>query len=279
MRLKVWKKEFPRSRPYLTESVIGQGLQIGSLFNFLLFAAIIGAQFYFMLPMFGSWGLFRKEAEGVSIGEISSSEGTDLSQGITFSPAAVPSEVEGSAAGGTTTELGEGVSDDQEEEMEKETETKVEKVEEEAVAEEKSTAILSPVLATAGECMDCKRYVIRGRFTHYFPDRYPTEYEKIEGTSLVTTLNCWQYDLLNRSCVSDMASGLPWKAFMGIAVACPLDFPLGTKVIIPSLGREYICLDRGSMVCSGGVCDFDVLDDGISFDGQVLETIIEVPGW
>jgi len=278
MRLRVWKKEFPRSRPFLTESVIGQGIQIGSLLNFVLFAAILGAQFYFMLPMFGSWGLFKKEREGVKVGEVSSSVGTDLSQGITFSPAAVPSDVEGSAAGGTTTELSEGVSDDQKEEMEEKTETKVEKVEEE-VKEEESSQILIPMMVSSGSCLDCKRYQIKGRFTHYYPDQYPSEYEKIEGTNLVTTMNCWQYDLANMTCVSDMASGLPWKAFLGIAVACPLDFPLGTKVIIPTLGREYICLDRGSMVCSGGVCDFDVLDETISFDGRVFETIIEVPGW
>jgi hypothetical protein len=259
--------------------VIGQNVQIGSLLNFLLFAAIIGVQFYFMLPMFGSWGLFKKDKDTVTIGEVSSSAGTDLSQGITFSPSSVPSVVEGSEDGETTTEQREGVSNDQKEEMEEESETKVEKVEEEEIEEEESTENIVPEIIPIGNCMDCKRYVIKGRFTHYFPDRYPMEYEEIEGSSFVTTINCWQYDLANRSCVSDMASGLPWKAFMGIAVACPLDFPLGTKVIIPSLGREYICLDRGSMVCSGGVCDFDVLDDGISFDGKVLETIIEVPGW
>lgn len=43
-----------------------------------------------------------------------------------------------------------------------------------------------------------------------------------------------------------MASGHRWLDYVGVAVACPLEFPLGTR-FITEFG-DYQCLDRGSAI-------------------------------
>lgn len=294
MRLRVWKKEFPNSRPYLIENVIGQGWQLGSFLWLMLFLGVICIQAYFMAPILGSSIFKRHQTKSVVTGNVIESDIGNISEGIQISPPSVPYAPEGPDGGETTTNFDNPVFTDPEKlgvsEVEVENGSEVEKVEEEEkennkeaeteteIQQEKRSAVI-PFFSNLGECLECKEYDIKGRFTHYYPDKYPSVYTLIEGTNLVTTMNCWQYDLINQRCVSNMASDLPWRAFIGVAVACPLEFPLGTRVKIPSLGREYICLDRGSMICSGGVCDFDVLNNGIPFDGQVLDVRISVPGW
>lgn len=48
-------------------------------------------------------------------------------------------------------------------------------------------------------------------------------------------------------CVSNMASGLPWWAWVGRAAACPAELPFWTTVTLPG-GETFVCLDRGGKV-------------------------------
>jgi len=57
--------------------------------------------------------------------------------------------------------------------------------------------------------------------------------------------NCGSW--VNGTCVSNMAVGLPWKPWVGKAVACPQDWPFYTRVIIPD-GTEWVCLDHGGAI-------------------------------
>lgn len=58
-------------------------------------------------------------------------------------------------------------------------------------------------------------------------------------------VNC--ADFRNGQCVSSMASGLPWWAWVGRAAACPAELPFWTTVTLPG-GEIFVCLDRGSKV-------------------------------
>lgn len=292
MRWKVWNGEFPNSRPYLTEAVIGQGFQISSFIWLVMFLSVVGFMAWSLLPILGTtFGLGKHPyIPEKTIGESIESSGMgDIKEGITFTSPEKPYSpgladgISSASNGEEITEQSEGVSNEHTEIKETENQSKEsEKENQEEIPQQQAGEIIEGQeigLPQISSCMDCKRYQVMGRFTHYFPNTYPAEYEKIEGSNLVTTMNCWMFNLATGQCESNMASDLPWKAFLGVAVACPMEYPMGTRVIIPLLGREYICLDRGSMVCSGGVCDFDILDESISFDGMVFETIIEVPGW
>ncbi|MDH5506233.1 MAG: hypothetical protein OEZ02_03315 [Anaerolineae bacterium] len=65
-----------------------------------------------------------------------------------------------------------------------------------------------------------------------------------------------------------MASGLPWKDYVGYAVACPAEFPFGT--LIRHNGKVYECLDRGGAI--------KMLDDG-TFWIDFLEKTQRYPFW
>lgn len=43
-----------------------------------------------------------------------------------------------------------------------------------------------------------------------------------------------------------MASGMRWEDYVERAIACPPEFPFGTKIIVD--GKEWICLDRGGKI-------------------------------
>jgi len=43
-----------------------------------------------------------------------------------------------------------------------------------------------------------------------------------------------------------MASGLPWKEYIGVAIACPNEWAFGTELVID--GRTWVCMDRGSAI-------------------------------
>lgn len=43
-----------------------------------------------------------------------------------------------------------------------------------------------------------------------------------------------------------MANGLPWRNYIGFAIACPESFPFGTR--IRHLGKIYECMDRGGAI-------------------------------
>jgi len=137
------------------------------------------------------------------------------------------------------------------------------------------------------KCLDCASYDVVVRLTNYWPDT-PATLEEIEAgkaankfgnARYLTTANCWKYDLVENRCVSAMESELPWRSFIGWAAACPYDWPDGTVIFVPSLGRTFWCLDRGTMVCAGGVCDVDVLSEQLPQNGGVFNAVIQVPGW
>jgi hypothetical protein len=58
-------------------------------------------------------------------------------------------------------------------------------------------------------------------------------------------VNCATF--VNGDCVSNMASGLPWWAWVGRAAACPEELPFWTTLTLPG-GEIFVCLDRGSKV-------------------------------
>lgn len=84
---------------------------------------------------------------------------------------------------------------------------------------------------------------VQVRITHYWPP--------------LGGLNCWIFQ--DGRCVSATASGIPWEMVVGIAAACPWEWRLGSAIVIE--GRMWICLDRGSMKCEGGVCQVDLLTE------------------
>jgi len=84
-------------------------------------------------------------------------------------------------------------------------------------------------IATAEEIVQSgETYQIR--YSHYWPP--------LGGT------NCSWY--VDGTCRSKMASGLAWQDYVGIAAACPPEWPFGTKVILD--GQEWICKDRGGAI-------------------------------
>ena len=116
-------------------------------------------------------------------------------------------------------------------------------------------------LSPAEFCFNCTVYDIPVRFTHYRP---------WEGG-----INCFTF--LDGYCESAMSSQLRWENFIGLAAACPPEWPLGSWVEAPGIG-SWVCLDRGGMVqCQDGVCVVDILAKGIgALDGQVLNARVYI---
>ncbi len=56
--------------------------------------------------------------------------------------------------------------------------------------------------------------------------------------------NCARF--VNGECISNMASGRPWKSYVDKAIACPRSWPFGTKLY--AFGQEWTCLDRGGAI-------------------------------
>ncbi len=108
-----------------------------------------------------------------------------------------------------------------------------------------STPVPLPVLSRAPDV------VVLVHVTHYWPPN--------GGENCLVYLDDW--------CVSPTASGVPWEAVVGIAAACPMEWPIGSVVMINS--RAWICLDRGDLSCDRdtGVCDVDLLTAAPIFDG------------
>lgn len=61
-------------------------------------------------------------------------------------------------------------------------------------------------------------------------------------------VNCLNFK--DGECLSKMASGLDWKDYYNVAIACPPELELGTKIIIE--GNEWTCLDRGEAIVKEG---------------------------
>lgn len=109
-------------------------------------------------------------------------------------------------------------------------------------------------------CLNCTTYPVQVRVTHYWPP---------DGG-----MNC--FDFRDGYCVSAMASGLRWENYIGLAVACPMEWPFGSWVEIQGMG-SYNCLDRGSMVCNEEYCDVDILSPSIGeFDGRILSAQVHI---
>lgn len=60
--------------------------------------------------------------------------------------------------------------------------------------------------------------------------------------------NCSNY--VGGRCISRMASGHNWERFVGLACACPVEYPFGTRFIVQ--GKTWTCLDRGGAIVRDG---------------------------
>lgn len=86
-------------------------------------------------------------------------------------------------------------------------------------------------------------------------------------------INCWTWDEVTERCVSTMANGEPWENYIGEAIACPPELPLGTVLEIE--GNIYTCRDRGGAIIlnKDGTYWIDFLADHLpvgDYYGQVL---------
>lgn len=132
------------------------------------------------------------------------------------------------------------------------------------------TRVYEPIaLGIAGEvqCFNCAPFSAKVRITNYDP--------------LAGDINCFDY--ADGYCWSPTSSGLHWKAVWGFAMACPMEWPLGTWVQIDGIG-SFICLDRGEMIkCmeygeEGQMCYVDILSHGdYSWNGGVYDATLWVP--
>lgn len=86
-------------------------------------------------------------------------------------------------------------------------------------------------------------------------------------------INCWTWDDEKQKCISTMASGEPWELYIGEAIACPPELPLGTVLEIE--GGVYTCRDRGGAIIlnEDGTYWIDFLADHLpvgDYYGQML---------
>ena len=267
-----------KPKPYLNEAQVGVGFSFYALFQLVLLVAFVGGWLYTMLmPMLRS----EKEAQAIALeraeGDRTDGIGSLLQLGEYITP---------------TPNTDELVLTLQATMMPNATPTEI--IEASPTATPEPTPTTTHVVGLhvgyglqSVKCVDCASYDVVVRLTNYWPDTLPTieEIEKGKAANkfgnerFITTANCWKYDLLENRCASAMESELPWRSFVGWAAACPYDWPHGTVVHVPALGRTFWCLDRGTMVCAGGVCDVDVLTEQLPQNGGVFNAVIQVPGW
>jgi hypothetical protein len=60
--------------------------------------------------------------------------------------------------------------------------------------------------------------------------------------------NCARF--VGGECLSNMASGKPWKPWKDKACACPAEYPFGTRFYV--LGQVWECWDRGGAIVREG---------------------------
>lgn len=79
-------------------------------------------------------------------------------------------------------------------------------------------------------------------------------------------------------CLSNMASGEPWKPWMGRAVACPREWSFRTLVKID--GRIFLCMDRGGkIVYDRGIPWIDtMLTKPLYPYGSIIQVDVCAPG-
>jgi hypothetical protein len=72
-------------------------------------------------------------------------------------------------------------------------------------------------------------------------------------------VNCAVWDENSQKCISSMSSGLDWHNFYDKAVACPLSYPLWTKieVVTPEeLRGVWVCMDYCAVCKENDIIDF-----------------------
>jgi hypothetical protein len=129
-----------------------------------------------------------------------------------------------------------------------------------------STAVGPLGWAGRVECWNCAPFTATARVTHYDP--------------MLGDINCWDWDEEQKYCYSPTFIGVHWKAVYGLAAACPVEWKIGTWVVLPEGQGAYICLDRGDQVTCGenGVCAVDILGPGgAAWDGQTMTVSLWVP--
>lgn len=95
------------------------------------------------------------------------------------------------------------------------------------------------------------------RVSHYWPPLGPP--------------NCGEFT--NQVCVSRMASGEPWEDWVDKAIACPLEWEFGTRLVIA--GRDWVCMDHGgAIVIQDSIAWVDMLTpEALYAYGTVVEAV------
>ena len=91
------------------------------------------------------------------------------------------------------------------------------------------------------------------------------------------TVNCWEYNFMEGRCKSNMATGLDWHDYVGKAVACGFEYPLGTvfRVLEPKkLAGKYPCLDRCPACTGKNQLDFLSLTQQLPWNQELLVQIL-----
>ena len=111
---------------------------------------------------------------------------------------------------------------------------------------------------------------LRARLSHYWPAWGPP--------------NCHSTNWHNGICSAALYDGnrfREWQEYVGIGLACPIEFKLGTEFNIPGFG-QFICIDRGGAI--------NILPDGTFFldlltteqpyirGGEIIEDIFSPAG-
>lgn len=99
----------------------------------------------------------------------------------------------------------------------------------------------------------------RFTYSYYYPNAL-AEGEVVNGVCKVLspdggclTVNCWSYDPVQQTCVSQTASGEDWFPWLERGVACPPEYPFFTRfqVVDPAeLRGTWVCVDRGPAIQS-----------------------------
>jgi len=74
---------------------------------------------------------------------------------------------------------------------------------------------------------------VQVRLSHYWPP--------------LLGVNCHRANVHNGQCHASLY-GKEWQEWVGVGLACPMEWPLGTEWHIPALGKTFICVDRGGAI-------------------------------
>ena len=74
---------------------------------------------------------------------------------------------------------------------------------------------------------------VQVRLSHYWPP--------------LLGVNCHPANVHSGQCHARLY-GKEWQEWVGVGLACPMEWPLGTEWHIPALGKTFICVDRGGAI-------------------------------